>query len=91
MALVDEESIKVGDFLVENGIITADQLNESLIMQKDNPDRLLGQVIVSIGFLTKEEMIMAIEMYLMMTDGEVQHVDEWLDQDEIDMLQSKLK
>lgn len=83
--------IKVGEFFVENKIITEDQLRDALEMQIDNPERLIGEILVTLGFLTKEDLIMAIEMYLVATDAQPIHVDEWLDQDEIDILMKKLQ
>ena len=80
---------KVGEFLLENEIITEKQLNEALEMQKDNPDRLIGEILVTLGVLSKEELIMALEMYLVVTGVQPKHVDEWLDQEEIDMLMER--
>jgi len=82
---------KVGRFLVENGIVTEEQLSEALLLQKDNPDRLVGEILVTQGVMSKEDLIMALEMFLMVTDSQIEHVDEWLDQDEIDMLLEKKK
>jgi len=82
---------KVGTFLVENGIISQGQLQEALELQRDNPDRLIGEILVTMGVLSKEELIMALEMYMMTTDAMPEHVDEWLDQDEIDLLMEKIK
>ncbi len=82
---------RVGEFLVENGIITREQLDSALAMQEDNNQRLIGEILVTQGVLSKEEMIMAFEMYLMVTDAAVEHVDEWLDQDEIDMIIQRMK
>ena len=84
------ESLKVGEFFVSNNIITKSQLNEGLLMQKDNPERLIGEILVTLGFLTKEELIMSMEMFIMTTDNIPDHVDEWLDQDEIDMIQDRI-
>ncbi len=83
--------MKVGEFFVENKIITEDQLRDALEMQIDNPERLVGEILVTLGFLTKEDLIMAIEMYLVATDVQPIHVDEWLDQDEVDILMKKLQ
>ena len=82
---------KVRRFLVENGIVTEEQLSEALLLQKDNPDRLVGEILVTQGVMSKEDLIMALEMFLMVTDSQIEHVDEWLDQDEIDMLLEKKK
>ena len=83
--------IKVGEFLVENGIVTGYQLQDALDMQRDNPERRVGEILVTQGVLTKEELIMALEMYLMATDTQPMFVDEWLDQEEVDMLMNRIK
>ncbi len=83
--------MKVGEFLVKNSIITEEQLNDALEMQKDNPERLIGEILVTLGILTKEDIIMALEMFLMVTDGEIDFADEWLDQDEVDLIIERIK
>jgi len=85
-----EEEYKIGKFFIENGIINESQLKEALELQQDNKDRLLGEILVTMGVLTKEDLIMALEMYMMMTDSDDIGIDEWLDQDEIDMVLKKL-
>ncbi len=82
---------RVGEFLVEKGIISLPQLDEALDLQKDNRDRLIGEILVTMGALSKEDLVMALEMYLMETDVLPTHVDEWLDQEEIDMIIDKMK
>jgi hypothetical protein len=89
--MANEKEQKVGIFLVENDIITEKQLQDALELQKDNKERLVGQILVTQGILTKEDMIMALEMYLMVTDTNVEFVDEWLDQDEVDMIMDRMK
>lgn len=85
-----EEEYKIGKFFIENGIINEAQLKEALELQKDNKERLLGEILVTMGVLSKEDLIMALEMYMMMTDSDDIGIDEWLDQDEIDMVLKKL-
>lgn len=77
---------KIGEFLLENKIITEAHLKDALELQKDNRDRLVGEILVTMGILTKEDLIMALEMYMMTTGILPEHINEWLDQDEIDML-----
>ena len=91
MGIEDTSDVRVGEFFVQNGIITNSQLAEALELQRDNPERLLGEILVTQGVLSKEELIMALEMYLMVTDISIEHVEEWLDQDEIDMLMDKIR
>jgi hypothetical protein len=84
------KDVKVGEFLMENGLISRGQLDEALALQKDNRERLIGEILVTTGVLTKEDLIMAMEMFLMVTGNKPRHVDEWLDQEEIDMLLTKI-
>lgn len=83
--------MKVGEFLNQKGIISVEQLDEALKMQKDNPERVIGEILVTMGILSKEELIMLMELYMIETNADISVVDEWLDQDEIDMLLEKLE
>jgi len=90
MGKINDDEYKIGRFFVENGIINDSQLQEALDLQVDNKERLLGEIFVTLGFLSKEDLIMALEMYMMMTDSDGPGIDEWLDQEEIDMMLKKL-
>jgi hypothetical protein len=81
---------KFGEFLVEEKLISQSQLNDALDLQRFNRERLIGEILVTQGTITKEQLIMAMEMYLMVTGSYPSHVDEWLDQDEIDMILERL-
>jgi len=81
----------IGEFLVKEKIITKAQLNDALDLQKYNKERLIGELLVTQGVLTKEQLIMALEMYLMVTGVYPEHIDEWLDQEELDMIQEKIR
>jgi hypothetical protein len=82
---------KFGEFLVNEGIITSNHLKEALDLQAFNKDRLIGEILVTQGIISKEQLIMSMEMYLMITGSYPSHVDEWLDQDEIDMILDRLQ
>ncbi len=86
-----KELKRVGEFLVENKIITIAQLKEALELQKDNKERLIGEILVTLGYLSKEDLVMALEMYIVDSDVNPSHVDEWLDQDEVDMIIERMK
>lgn len=85
------DEYRIGKFFIENGIINEAQLKEALELQADNKERLLGEILVTMGVLSKEELIMAIEMYMMMTDSDEMGIDEWLDQDEVDLMLKNLE
>jgi hypothetical protein len=82
--------MRVGQFLLDQGIINSKQLNEALLLQRDNTDRLIGEILVTLGAISKEDLIMAMEMFLMTTGEVPNHVEEWLDQDEIDLIMNKM-
>ena len=82
---------RVGEFLVENRIITRTQLDDALDMQRYNKDRLVGEILVTQGVLSKEQLIMSLEMYLVMTDLQPEHFDEWLDQEEVDLIIDRIR
>ncbi|MFH0976694.1 MAG: hypothetical protein V1874_13000 [Spirochaetota bacterium] len=86
-----EADTKIGDFLVESGLITKEQRQAALDLQKDNKERLIGEILVTQGVLSKEDLVMALEMYMVTYDVVPNHVDEWLDQDEIDLLIERMK
>ena len=50
------KKIRVGDLLVEAGAITADQLQQALEKQKEDGGRI-GNVIMQMGFISKELLI----------------------------------
>jgi hypothetical protein len=87
---INNDEYKIGEFFIENGIIDQSQLNDALELQRDNPDRRIGEILVTLGALTKEDLVMAIEMYMMMTDSDDIGIDEWLDQEEVDLMMKKL-
>lgn len=46
----------IGELLVNEGLITPQQLKESLVKQKDFPQVMLGDVMVLMGYLTAEQL-----------------------------------
>ncbi|MDY6933034.1 MAG: hypothetical protein SVZ03_02270 [Spirochaetota bacterium] len=86
-----ERDYKIGEFMIENGIITKKDLDEAVKLQKDNSQRLIGEILVTQGVISKEELVMALQLFYVDTDSNPQHVDEWLDQDEIDMLLERMQ
>ena len=50
----------LGQVLMESGIVTIDDLNEALDVQKSSGQRL-GDILISMGVITPEELEMALE------------------------------
>jgi type II secretory ATPase GspE/PulE/Tfp pilus assembly ATPase PilB-like protein len=49
-------SIKVGEILIEQKLITSEQLNEALELQKVFPDQAVGQLLCKLGFLQESDL-----------------------------------
>ena len=52
---------KVGEILVENRLITEEQLREALELQKVFPDQPIGQLLCKLGFLSESELSYILE------------------------------
>lgn len=55
---------KLGEILLEAGLITKNQLEESLVQQKGGKNKLLGEILVEKGFITSELIRHALELQL---------------------------
>jgi hypothetical protein len=49
----------IGEILVEKKLISEQQLNEALAMQKERPGEKLGQILVKMGYVSKKEVLRA--------------------------------
>ena len=52
---------KIGDILVHQKIISADQLNNALTEQKSTKDKL-GNILITQGSITEDELVNAYSM-----------------------------
>lgn len=56
---------RLGDLLISAGLLTEEQLNDALIMQKNSEVReRLGKVLINEGFITESQLIEALRMQL---------------------------
>lgn len=62
-----QRKIRLGDLLVEEGLITFDQLERALAVQKENPSRRLGQIIIDEGLVTEETMLSTLARQMKVT------------------------
>ena len=91
MADNNKPKYKIGEFFIKNGIINQAQLEEALELQTFNKGRLIGEILVTMGHVTKEKLIMSLETYMVSTGLDKIGVSEWLDQEEIDIIIKKLE
>jgi type IV pilus assembly protein PilB len=56
---------KLGQILIEKGVINSKQLDEALTLQKERAEKknrwmLIGEILVELGYATEEEVITAV-------------------------------
>jgi type IV pilus assembly protein PilB len=54
---------RLGDLLIEVGLLTQEQLNQALNLQKSTKERL-GDILISKGFITESQLIEVLEFQL---------------------------
>ena len=54
------EKKPIGQVLMESGMITIDDINEAIEIQKSS-SQLLGEILIGMGSITSEELQMALD------------------------------
>ena len=79
--------MRIGEYLVKKEYITEDVLQEALIWQQSNKNMLLGEILIKMRKLSKEDLERYIENYLnMCKESVLNETSQWLGQDEVDKL-----
>ncbi len=81
------KKIRIGDLLVEAGAITEEQLQEALTKQKEEGG-MLGNVIMDLGFISRELLITVLTAQLGIDYCEIQSVK--IDEDVVDLVSKDL-
>jgi len=55
--------MKLGELLVTNRIITQEQFDKALEVQKKSPDLLIGQILCQLGYLCKHDLDITLDYY----------------------------
>lgn len=78
--------MRFGELLVEEGLITEQQLQDALDLQRDNPKIPIGEILLTQGVIDREQLLGYIETMIFLT-GEIPEEElELLDQSEIDSI-----
>jgi hypothetical protein len=51
---------RIGELLIKNGSITEEQLENALMVQKENKDKLLGEILLEMKFIDENALKKAI-------------------------------
>jgi len=66
--MIQQKKIRLGDLLIEAGIITPNQLQKALEKQKEyqkeGDNRKLGEILIELGFATEEQILEALSQQL---------------------------
>jgi hypothetical protein len=71
---MEEKRLRIGELLIEEGVLNSGKLREALEIQKRNP-RPLGQILVETGFVTEAQLIQALSRQLSIPWVSLWHVD----------------
>jgi hypothetical protein len=63
--------MKIGEYFVKNNYVTQEEVNEALELQKLNKDQYIGEILVKMNVITREQLIKYISEYDMEVKGNV--------------------
>ncbi len=53
--------MKIGEELVQQKLITPEQLDKALAEQKKQPDKKIGEILLELGFIDVEQFMKVLE------------------------------
>jgi type IV pilus assembly protein PilB len=53
---------KIGEILIENGLITRDQLSLALKIQERDKNGLLGIILIQLKYITPEQLMKCLDL-----------------------------
>ncbi len=80
-----------GEILIEKGKLTKEQVQKALTLQKDNPERKMGEILVTLNYIEYDDIIDTIKKQYKISDSTPPGIDKWLEQDEIDKIINSAK
>ena len=82
--------MKIGEYLINEKHITQDDLNEALLLQEREKNLLLGEILVRMGTVSKEDLNKYIRDFLnKLKESVIKDTSQWLSQEEVDKLSSQ--
>ena len=75
-----------GEILIEEEMLTREKIDEGLKLQKDNPSRKLGEILVTLGYIEYEDITSVLKTQYKSTGNKPHGIGKWLSQEEIDKI-----
>ncbi len=60
---MEECPLKIGEYFVKNNYVTQDEVNEALELQKCNKGQYIGEILVKVNVITREQLIKYVSEY----------------------------
>ena len=78
--------MKIGEFLIKNGYIKREEMERALEKQKNEPNHLMGEILVSMGAIDPGSLFNYILAFVK-SEGKIpDRIRVWISQEEIDKL-----
>ena len=55
-----KQYLRLGELLITEGLLTREQLDRALELQKQSPNELLGSIVVKLGFVSEKDMTVTL-------------------------------
>lgn len=76
--------------MLTKNVISVNQLEDSLMIQMDNPNLKLGEILVSSEIIDKAILQETLKAYIKETGKKVEDVNDWVTQEEADIIIKEL-
>ncbi len=81
--------MRIGEYLINEKLITQEYLNEALVLQKQEKNMLLGEILVKKGRISKENLDKYIQDFMNKFKDTSKDTSQWLSQEDVDKLSSQ--
>jgi len=61
---MSKQYLRLGELLITEGLLTREQLDRALELQKQSPNELLGTIVVKLGFVSEKDLTVALSKQL---------------------------
>ena len=69
------KNIRIGELLVDSGIINEQQLKSALDIQKQSGGKRLGDILIDLGIISEEHLMEALQKRLNVPRIHLQHIN----------------
>jgi len=77
---------RFGEILKKQGKLTGKMIKNALKLQKDNPSRKLGEILITLNYITFDDITDTLRKQYATTGETPEGLDDWLSQEQIDSI-----